>query len=471
MAEEKSDNVQCEIPSIVKYGRKGKKITKSDQTINAFWKKPTHPRLPRVVEREKEYDNIKFSGCPIYTVGNEPNEHEETEEINEEEDEEYDFIEEPQNTDDDPASTESETSSTISRGSNDDKKTHRSYCFTINNPETKTLSFPPIVRYAVWQLEQGNEGTFHLQGYMELSKPSRFLPIIESMKELNGIGHFHMKHRIATRDQAREYCMKKDETYREGPWEFGKFEKGGQGTRNDLIAIYDEIKSGASRSSIIDSFPSEYIRYHNGIDKVLADRSKPRDWKPVVIVIYGEPGCGKTRLAKRICGKNMYLFNSANEPWWNNYIGQQCVLFDDFDPIDIKYNRMKHYLDRHEMLIQTKGGMVQFSPKIIVITSNDSPDEWYDRFTALERRISIVLTMDVPKGKSGTGNNEPSLKREIFTKTRKSDFKFKKEIQADNDTDWSSSLSPYTVGELTAFINSELEKSINEIDTPLSLNL
>jgi len=48
----------------------------------------------------------------------------------------------------------------------------RFWCFTLNNPDGNLdvdLAIP-AVRYAVWQLEVGEEGTEHFQGYLELEK-------------------------------------------------------------------------------------------------------------------------------------------------------------------------------------------------------------------------------------------------------------------------------------------------------------
>lgn len=55
------------------------------------------------------------------------------------------------------------------------------------------------------------------------------------------------------------------------------------------------------------------------------------------------------------------------------------------------------------MLVNTKGGYVQWSPKIVYITSNYDVDEWYQiDVTALERRITVVQKF----GTEVTGNTE-----------------------------------------------------------------
>ncbi len=43
------------------------------------------------------------------------------------------------------------------------------WVFTLNNPTVTDklhLTFSKGVKYAIWQLEQGEQGTMHLQGYI-----------------------------------------------------------------------------------------------------------------------------------------------------------------------------------------------------------------------------------------------------------------------------------------------------------------
>src|SRR5947209_4249282 len=91
--------------------------------------------------------------------------------------------------------------------------------FTLNNP----LSFKPDfsqsneVVYAVYQLEVGKEtGTPHLQGAIFFSRQVTARHVnrtyLDNRAKLT---------RCDSVDGAIKYCTKKDETYREGPWEYG----------------------------------------------------------------------------------------------------------------------------------------------------------------------------------------------------------------------------------------------------------
>lgn len=93
------------------------------------------------------------------------------------------------------------------------RKRYRNVCFTINNPKGQIdYENMPGLKYMVFQLEQGANGTVHYQGYAEFSKQY-------SLKQLQVIlpgGHFET--RRGTAQQAADYC-KKEESRVEGPWE------------------------------------------------------------------------------------------------------------------------------------------------------------------------------------------------------------------------------------------------------------
>lgn len=96
--------------------------------------------------------------------------------------------------------------------------TARAYCFTLNNPEGLPDFDHPLVKYAIYQEEIGEEGTYHLQGYVELKKPVRWTQVRTICPTL---ATAHFEPRRGTPEQARAYCMKGD-AYINGPIiEFG----------------------------------------------------------------------------------------------------------------------------------------------------------------------------------------------------------------------------------------------------------
>lgn len=157
------------------------------------------------------------------------------------------------------------------------------WCFTLNNPECNELpAYPASVSYAVWQREQGECGTPHLQGYVEF----------KSRQELSALRKWFQAHwsvRKGTNVQARDYCMKEDSRV-EGPWEFGEFKPVSVGQRSDLDRVAEMIKEDGV-SAAIDAFPAEYIKFSKGFCALARHYKKrprdvdfvPRTWQKAVL--------------------------------------------------------------------------------------------------------------------------------------------------------------------------------------------
>lgn len=136
----------------------------------------------------------------------------------------------------------------------------RNHVFTYNNPTHSPSDFQTIlatserVRYSIFQLEEGENGTPHYQGYVEYNKPV-------NVRFFNNhlCATAHTEKRKGTRDQAREYCRKED-TRKEGPWETGVWVAGGAGKRNDLAGIITACKTG-SLKRVAEEHPEGILRY------------------------------------------------------------------------------------------------------------------------------------------------------------------------------------------------------------------
>lgn len=128
------------------------------------------------------------------------------------------------------------------------------WCFTWNNPDGH-IEWPSNVRYAVYQLEEGEEGTQHFQGYVEFERSVRFSALKKLLPEA------HWEPRLGSRDEARDYCMKKDDTYIEGPWEHGTWRSAGQGNRSDMTAIRDKLEKGVPFEEVKREHFGTFARY------------------------------------------------------------------------------------------------------------------------------------------------------------------------------------------------------------------
>lgn len=257
----------------------------------------------------------------------------------------------------------------------------RRWCFTLNNPESDELVFPDVVRYAIWQRERGENGTEHLQGYVELSKPQR-LSFFKSF-----IPRAHVEVARGSRDQARDYC-RKPETRVAGPFEFGDFGAGGQGSRSDLDGIKQLIDNGAGEQEIAEANFSAWCRNYRAFREYKRIKTEARDWPVDVEVFWGDPGTGKSRKAME---ENPGAYWKPKGQWWDGYEDQEVVIIDEFYGW-LPYDFILRLCDRYPLNLEIKGGTVACLMKKIIFTSNKHPDDWYQKDTLDKRAFARRVT-------------------------------------------------------------------------------
>lgn len=263
----------------------------------------------------------------------------------------------------------------------------RSYCFTLNNPEFNTNELPTIQheRFIIWQLEKGENGTRHIQGYIELSKPQR----ISALKAWLPRAHFET--RKGSREQARDYSRKED-TRIEGPFERGDFRAGGTGRRTDLLEVKEKIDNGMSEENLSQEHFETWLRYYKGLREYKKLRTKPRNWETNVYVYWGDSGTGKSKRAFEEAGPDAYV--KPPGIYWDGYDNHEHVIIDDFQGCDMPLTMLKHILDRNRMYVPFKGGFYNFVARKIWITSNFAPANWYNDgkdTTPILRRITTTI--------------------------------------------------------------------------------
>lgn len=274
--------------------------------------------------------------------------------------------------------------------------THRRWVFTLNNPDEELQPATwPGCKFAIWQKERGEEGTPHYQGYLELDTPRRLV----WCRGIIPRAHWEP----ARGDQADciRYCSK-DDTRIEGPWEHGDRNWRKPGKRNDLEGMRKRIKEGATAHEISDEYFADYIRYHAGIDKVIAQQEPQRTWRSRLHLIWGPPGSGKSSLVRDLYGGSLYSHNSGH--WWDHYCGQRTILLDDFDGSCLPFRTLLQLADRGPLQLERKGGMRSIAPYDIFIVSNKAPQDWYDatriRVDALWRRVDTVMYLSYEEADS-----------------------------------------------------------------------
>jgi len=261
----------------------------------------------------------------------------------------------------------------------------RNFVFTLNNPSIEDYDalFSIDYKYLIFGEETASSGTYHLQGYCELTKRITFAKIKKSLHR------FWFAARAGTQEQAIAYCKKEGRFH-----EFG--ERKQQGKRGDLVAIRDHIAEGNNIRDLITDDGEITVNANTlrTAEKLFKYFEPPRDYKPIVLWFYGTTGCGKTRTARRLL-PDAYYTRCTTGKWWNGYDGHQDVIIDDIREDIVPFWRILGLIDRYPDQVEDKYGIRQFRGKRIIITSPDTPRAMYpytvDNLDQLDRRIDHVV--------------------------------------------------------------------------------
>lgn len=280
----------------------------------------------------------------------------------------------------------------------------RNFVFTINYgvmedgvtpfPVTDLLpeEFPDWITYATWQLEIGENGTPHHQGYLECSGKYSF----QQLHAIPGFERARFAVRAGTQEEARRYARKED-TRIDGPWEHGQLKE--QGRRSDLLEIKHEIDEGARLSAIQQNHFASFVRYGKAFKEYKRQCTPARAFKTVVILIIGPSGVGKSRFATELC---RYLGTTYKLPkpkgsgtYWDDYDGHVCTFIDEFDGNLMRPTDFNELADRYEYVVPVHGGAGhQFVSRFLVISSNYHPKFWW-RKRSSEQLVQTLRRIDV----------------------------------------------------------------------------
>lgn len=227
-------------------------------------------------------------------------------------------------------------------------------------------------------------GKEHWQGYTEFKGQHDWYYIKELLGEKT-----HIEISGGSSQQNIAYCSEDGQFT-----EFGKPRE--QGKRTDLNEVALEIATGANSVDIAMRYPSSYIKYHKGFEKMmeLRNRELRRAEREVKVYVYiGPPGCGKTRDAYNY-DPRLYKITCMEKSslWFDGYEGEKTLLIDEMDRECIPYNFMLAICDRYELRLPIKGGHTYANWTTVIITSNKGIDRWWDgkNIDALRRRIDAI---------------------------------------------------------------------------------
>lgn len=275
------------------------------------------------------------------------------------------------------------------------------WCFTLNNPTEEEipalsaiLDDATKVKYAIFQGETGENGTPHLQGYVEFLNKQRFA----TAKTILGLERLHLEPRNGSRDQAREYC-RKDDTLTTAVSERLEFGIWGKETHtSELGHLLTELKNGSTVAEVADKYPATWVRNYRGISafhgmvvsKGLETNTVRGYW------IYGDPGIGKTHYARNKLADfpTDRVFMKEQNKWWDGYDGEELVVLDDLDS-PVFFHLLKKWGDKYAITnAEIKGGSVKLQHVKFIVTSNYLPEEIFkdpgDRSTDINPTLEAI---------------------------------------------------------------------------------
>ena len=251
------------------------------------------------------------------------------------------------------------------------KSRARNFCFTRNNYKNTELEDTIECNYIVYGKEVGECGTPHLQGFISFKNARTLSSAIKLLDK----AHVEISRTLF---QAIDYCKKSGNFTERGTMPLTQ-EKKGEAEQNRWKDIREAAEEGR-----LDDIP-EKIRFFN--KRLIEDhrytflkQRKLEDTETRHLWYYGASGTGKSRQARE---QNPEAYLKMCNKWWDGYTDEEVVIIEDLDKRhDVLGHHLKIWGDRYPFLAEVKGGAFKIRPKLIIVTSNYSPEEiWQDNPT------------------------------------------------------------------------------------------
>jgi len=281
------------------------------------------------------------------------------------------------------------------------KNRSRNFAFTyhagndyIEECEEKLLTLP--CDYLIFQYEMGKQDDrVHIQGFCSFKNKIAFSTIHVYCPGI------HVESAKATALKNIAYCTKLD-TRVAGPYEHG--ERPCQGYRSDLVVMGEMVKNGIPVRKVIAEVGMGAARMSKHLMTYAQSLYPERDRnvQPKVYIRWGPANSGKTRPIWEKYGDDQVYqpVYQKGTVWWDNYVGQQCVLMDDW-PWETNtdlYHDLLRWTDRYRQPLNVKGGSCVMGNSDFYLTSNVNPDLWFGGagLRALARRITQIEEIVIP---------------------------------------------------------------------------
>lgn len=261
---------------------------------------------------------------------------------------------------------------------------YKAWCFTLNN----THDYDKLNGVVDWQyMIAGKEvapttGTNHLQCYVYFNRRKTFAAV----KKMVPGAHFEPAWGSA--EENRDYCMEDGDYVELGtlPDTTGGA-SGGKATARKYKTCISLSKSGEFEK-LEDIHPDQVWLHYHTMKRMSMDNPKPvqaldkldNEW------IWGEPGVGKSRLARL---QNPGAYIKLHNKWWLGYQNQDVVIYDDLDKSESNWIGafLKTWADHYPFPAETKGDGMLIRPAKIIVTSNYTPEDIWPQDEELAKAV------------------------------------------------------------------------------------
>lgn len=286
-------------------------------------------------------------------------------------------------------------------------KKSRAFIIVFNNPlDTFEEALVNDIQYdyLIFQYEMGDSGTPHLQGYIRFPNP---ISVTQFRADMPGA---HIEIAKGGPNPNLHYCSKPvpkcscddcvGSIRLDGPFEFG-VRASNWIVKPRTKPMADLVAYARTHTVVecIEKYPMA-LRMQGAIlsfqQAIIAPRCKP----PIVIILWGDSGAGKTRFVYDN-HPSVYKLKQARlngETWFDRYANQNALLLDDWrlaeDNTLQTYYLLLDLLDRYQYTGGMKSvyGGCQVNSEFIYLTNNDHSLSWFggQGLMNLTRRVTAI---------------------------------------------------------------------------------